>query len=93
METQSLTKLFGSIIAISLIFLFIMFSIADLETLSLTYDQILQKDPSVAMQLMAVSLIGLGIVALIADYFFSKNLQEDQLLSKILDNITKNKAI
>jgi hypothetical protein len=93
METQSLTKLFGSIIAISLIFLFIMFNIADLETLSLTYDQILQKDPSVAMKLMAVSLIGLGIIAFIADYFFSKNLQEDQLLSKILDNITKNKAI
>lgn len=89
MESQSLTKLFGAIIIVSISYLLTVYSIAGSELLSLTYEELFKQDPSIAIKLVVITLFSLGIVAFLADYYFSKGLQEDRLLSDILKKMLK----
>ena len=89
METQSLSKLFGAIIIVSISYLLIVYSIAGTELLSLTYEELFKQNPAIAIKLIVITLISLGIVAFLADYYFSKGLQEDRLLSDILKKMLK----
>lgn len=77
--------LYISIITIIMLSIGAMYNIADLDTLTKPYSQIISENPSMAIKLMATSVIGIVLITFIAKYFFENDMLDRDYVDIILD--------
>lgn len=83
--TNNMLFIFIYILAIFIIVYVAMYFATDLTTLSKPYSEIILESPYEAMMLMFISVIGIGLVAIVAKYFFERDLKEQDYISKFLE--------
>lgn len=86
MQTKNnMIPLFIGILIIFLVFCLAMYSFVGLETLSKPYTEIMLENPSEAINLMLLSLVGIASIASIAKYFFERDIEEQDYFNKLIE--------
>jgi divalent metal cation (Fe/Co/Zn/Cd) transporter len=91
-NSNNMINLFIVILSTFIVFSGIMFFTTDLETLSKSYTEIVSENPSQAILLMIITVIGLGIITFFSKYFFEKDFEEQDYVNKFLEHYLNNKV-
>jgi hypothetical protein len=75
-----------------MVFCGLMYFATDLTMLSKPYSEIISENPSQAMLLMVISIIGIIFITIFAKYFFEKDLKEQDSMNQFLEYYLKGKS-
>ena len=90
--TNNMISLFTVILLTFMLFCGVMYFATDLSTLSKPYSEIMSENPSQAMLLMVISIIGIIFITIFAKYFFERDLKEQDFINQFLEYHLKGKA-
>jgi len=90
--TNNMVSLFTVILLIFMVFCASMYFATDLTILSKPYSEIISENPSQAMLLMVISIIGIIFITIFAKYFFEKDLEEQDSMNQFLEYYLKGKS-
>jgi ABC-type xylose transport system permease subunit len=90
--TNNMISLFTVILLTFMVFCGVMYFVTDLTTLSKPYSEIMSENLSQAMLLMLISIIGIIFVTIFAQYFFERDLKEQDFVNQFFEYHLKGKS-